>query len=530
MRMTFAPRRIEPGPFLAPALTVILLLAVIVAPAAAQPAPRAQAVDGGNVTIVEHAGGRFLRIQPRMWVELSATGARLDFAEDARDAGSVTLGSRDGRRTLILDLRAQQILIAEGDRPPRPLYAITRTAAGPAALPTTQQACAEAFQSRVAWNRQGNTRWRPDLLERLCATTTQVASTVECVTGEIRSHDNLQRAIQACTEHRHQVQVVYVLPRDVEPLPNAEAAIAAMMATVQQHYFRELGRTFQLRTPLVTVVRHDQTAQALTAAMALNRGRVTGDLIASRFRADFEYRENVILFVVEGVSLPTATGGGNVVVIPMNFWRSIHQHFMRSPGDLHRAGLLHGWSHELGHAFGLSHTEEGTRPCFARFGVAMGPFPSLIMQKTTDRPSLFDYPFMPDEKRLLLEETYYPICRSLLGNRPHASRHLRHPLPAALAVPPAPPAVPAVTGLDVRRVGFRTGAFHMTEPGQWVEEDASGRARFAFVEQHRDARRVTLADAPRGIRIQLDVAARRVEVSQNGGAFALLVEMTEVSR
>lgn len=517
MRATSARRSDRPGSFLAAACITFLILAFGPGETRSQPAPRGAAVDGRNVTVVEHAKGRFVRIHPRMWVEFGATGGRFDFIEEARNAGSVTLASRDGRRKLILDVGGRQILIAEDDRAPRPLYPITRTSAGPAALPSTQQTCAEAFQSRVAWNRQGNTRWRPDVLERLCATTTQIASTIECVTGEIRQHDNLQRAIQSCTENRHQVQVVYVLPRDVEPLPNAEAAIAAMMATVQQHYFRELGRTFQLRTPLVSVVRHEQTASALTAAMALNRGRVTADLIANRFRADFEYRENVIMFVVEGVSLPAATGGANVVVIPANYWRSIHQHFMRSPHDLHSAGLLHGWSHELGHAFGLSHTEDGTRPCFARFGVAMGPFPSLIMQKTTDRPSLFDYPFMPDEKRLLLEESYYPMCRSLLGSRPHASHHLRHPLPA-------------VTGLEVRRVGFRTGVFRMTDPGRWVEEDAGGIARFAFVEQHRDARTVVIADEPRGIRIQLDVSTRKVHVSQQGRAFAPLVDMTEISR
>jgi hypothetical protein len=526
MRMTSAPRHERSRRLFAAAWLAILLMLPAAAPASAQPAPRAQPVDGRNVTTVEYAGGRFLRVQPRLWVEQTATGGRVDFVEEARDAVSVTLGRRDGRLNLVLDLRTQQILIAEGDRAPRPLYPITWTSAGPAALPSTQQACAEAFQSRVAWNRQGNMRWRPEVLERLCATTTQTASTVECFTNEIRSHDNLQRAIQACTENRHQVQVVYVLPRNVEPLPNAEAAIATIMATVQQHYFRELGRTFQLRTPLVTVVRHDQTAAALTAAMALNRGRVTGDLIASQFRADFQYRENVILCVVEGVSLPTATGGGNIVVIPANFWRSIHQHFMRSPTDVHSAGLLHGWSHELGHAFGLSHTEEGTRTCFARFGIAMGPFPRLIMQKTTDRPSLFDYPFMPDEKRLLLEETYYPICRSLLGNRPHASRHLFHPLPAALAIP----AARIVTGLDVRRVGFRSGAFRMTEPGRWVEEDTSGQARFNFVEQNRDAGGVLIADERSGFRIQLDVSARKVRVSLNGDAFGPIVEMTDVSR
>jgi hypothetical protein len=41
---------------------------------------------------------------------------------------------------------------------------------------------------------------------------------------------------------------------------------------------------------------------------------------------------------------------------------------------------------------------------------------------------VYEYPFVAAEKQLLLDESYYPNCRPLLGSRPHASIHLQHRL------------------------------------------------------------------------------------------------------
>jgi hypothetical protein len=136
----------------------------------------------------------------------------------------------------------------------------------------------------------------------------------------------------------------------------------------------------------------------------------------------------VIVAVFEGLDIGLGLGGDNIATISSSFWVPPYDMFRRAPSDVPKADGIGAFPHELGHGFGLAHTED-TKKCFKKFGVDLGPLPNLIMQQTGRAPSVYDYTFLSEEQRLLLHESYYPACRES-SDRPPASVFLRHPLPA----------------------------------------------------------------------------------------------------
>lgn len=402
---------------------------------AAKPAPRAASapkaaastgsgVSGLTLKTATYAGGLFRQDGPNQWIEENEKGPSHAFVEEKRDATSVTVLEPRSSKRVLIDLKKQQMFISSKEASYTPLYAIKTASATVTPPRTAEQRCHEAIQGKVAWNRQGNKSWAPKDLKQLCSTTTLIAKTIECFEGAIKAHGDTQRAIRACTIDRHRVQAVYVIPKGQQPRPDAEKAIEAAMAVVQRHYFQQLGVTFQLTQPVVTTVHIADDAEKVKEAVHAH----AVSLAQKDFKSEYEYQENVIIAIFEGVVSGTAHGGQNVTSIPNNFWKPIYETFKRSPAELPAASILHGWSHEIGHSLGLMHTED-TKNCLSRFGVNLGELPSLIMQKKENLPTVYDYPFMPQENRLLLEESYYPACRPLVAGRPHARWHLQHRLP-----------------------------------------------------------------------------------------------------
>ncbi len=501
--------------------------------AAQRPEAGGAAVNGFNVKTVTFAGGIYRLENPKQWVEESDQGGKFVFVEERRDDTSVDLLDAGRNMRIRLDLRQRYILLAQGNSQFSRLYAIVGASAAVTPARTAEQRCQEAVQGKVAWTRDGNRSWRPDDLRQLCGSTTLVAKTIECFQKELAAQGDGPRAIRSCTDGRHRVQVLYVIPRGQQPRPDAEKALEAIMAVLQRHFFQQLGVTFQLKSPLVSVVRINE------GIGELNKGDTqyarANKLAADEFKSDYEYKENLILTVFEGADSGMGVGGGNVVSIPADFWRPAYEMFKQSPADLPKVKLLHGWSHELGHAFGLAHTEDA-RKCFVQFGVDLGPLPSLIMQKKEDRPTLYDYPFIPEEKRLLLEESYYPSCRPTLGNRPHGRWHLRHPLPQDTALvrpvstsnaPASAPAAGTINGLNVTTVVHSAGSYRMIGPGRWLAENRGG--TFNFAEEKRDEASILLFDRDRNFRVRIDLKLQQVFLSQGGGDFSPLFKIDSVS-
>jgi len=222
-----------------------------------------------------------------------------------------------------------------------------------------------------------------------------------------------------------QVQVLYVIPKGQKAKPDAAKALAAIMAVVQRYYYQQLGVTFELRTPLVSVVPINESVEQLKDQAMYQRAQ---RLATTEFKRDYEYRENVIVAVFEGLDIGLGLGGDNIATISSSFWVPPYDMFRRAPSDVPKADGIGAFPHELGHGFGLAHTED-TKKCFKKFDVDLGPLPNLIMQQTGRAPSVYDYTFLPEEKRLLLREPYFPACKSF-GDRPPAGVFLRHPLPA----------------------------------------------------------------------------------------------------
>ena len=220
----------------------------------------------------------------------------------------------------------------------------------------------------------------------------------------------------------YQVEVAYVIPQGEKPRPRANEVIKEIFTIVQKHYYEQLGVTFELKEPLITNI------STRLKLIHNSKWNMSAELTKDRLKRNYSEKQNIIFFIIEG---DNGAGLGGYNMAQSGFlWNHSYETYIKNSDQLgepvKNVNTISGWSHELGHALGLGHTAEYTVPCLARYGVKVGKLPSLIMQHTDILDSVYNYPFIEEEKSLLLQPDYYPQCR--VGReiyRPHSSKFLR---------------------------------------------------------------------------------------------------------
>ena len=245
-------------------------------------------------------------------------------------------------------------------------------------------------------------------------------SAIDIFNESLDSFDQeLKKISSPMNKPTHLLQVAYILPKGETAKPRADEVIKKIISILQKHYYEQLGVTFELKEPLITVVR--SPLRPINAIEWNNNA----ELIRRKLNRDYVINQNVVVSILEGTN-GEAGGAWNIVKMTGGFWNTAYETYMNDPDQL--PNKLAAWSHELGHAFGLLHTAEFTVACLAKHGINVGPLPSLLMQMTTELGSVFNYPFLEEEKSLLLNPDYYPDCRPVLSPpdliKPHASKHL----------------------------------------------------------------------------------------------------------
>ena len=246
-------------------------------------------------------------------------------------------------------------------------------------------------------------------------------SALDLFNESISDFDNLMNEATSSiykTEPTYQLEVVYVIPKGEESKPRANEVIKEIFSIMQKHYFQQLGVTFELKKPLITTI-FTELENEISWDMVIPK-----ELIKERLKRNYWDKKNIIFFVVEGNN-GAGLGGHNMAQSGF-LWRDSYTTYIKDPSQLVNA--IVGWSHETGHALGLGHTKDNTIPCLAKHGVKIGEYPPLVMQ-TYDggkSGSVYNYPFINEEKSMLLESDYFPQCSINNGDgRPHSSKFLK---------------------------------------------------------------------------------------------------------
>jgi hypothetical protein len=302
---------------------------------------------------------------------------------------------------------------------------------------------------------------------------------------------------------RLRVKGLYIVPAGQVEKPRAKEAIAAILAIMQSPYLKMLGVTFEF-DPEVSVLRSNYS---VADAVDWNKNY---DFIKANFGQEFLSNRNIVISVLEGT---TGDAGGSFGVLKMTgtFWNNCYDIFINRPHML--STELAGWSHELGHAFGLMHSLD-TKNCLAKLNIDMGTLPSLLMQQTDKFRTLYEYPLAKEEKKMLLDSTYSVSCLAFRGDRPAPLRYLR--LTSGQATQSA-------NGRNVEMIEFHNGAegrgtLARDASGKWLERDLLGNARFSFNEVGRDDWSVYLQDPGRNVALQIDLYTSKVMYSAIGAS------------
>jgi hypothetical protein len=302
-------------------------------------------------------------------------------------------------------------------------------------------------------------------------------------------------------ETRLRVKGLYILPSGQTEKPRAKEAIAAILSIIQSHYVKQLGVTFEF-DPVVAVVRSNYNVK--DAVEWSNNLK----FIKTNLKQEYVNNRTVVISVLEGTS---GDAGGSFGVLKMtgDFWSSCYDIFINKPYLL--SSELAGWSHELGHAFGLMHSED-TKSCLKDLNVDMGKLPNLLMQQTTKLSTVYDYPFASEEKKLLLDSTYNPSCLAFRGDRPAPIRYLKYNQVQQNKT---------TTGRNVVMVEYYSpslnrGSLIKDASGKWLEKDLTGKTSFTFNEVGRDDWSVYLQDPSRNVALQLDLYTFQVKYGSIG--------------
>ena len=222
---------------------------------------------------------------------------------------------------------------------------------------------------------------------------------------------------------KYLVQVIYVLPEGASARPEYLKIIKIIFTHIQKHYHQQLGVTFELKEPLVRTIRSPLNAKEIVHSLFFDKG-----IIKTILYRDYYHDNNLIFSIIEGDN--TAGKGGINIAKPGFLWNWSYEIYKKDPEEL--VNTLVGWSHEMGHSLGLGHTAEYTVPCLARYGINIGKLPRAIMRSggTNKVYGLaYNYTFIDEEKKLLLDQNYDPNCRLFGKQRPHSVNFLRIKLP-----------------------------------------------------------------------------------------------------
>lgn len=319
------------------------------------------------------------------------------------------------------------------------------------------------------------------------------------VADETRSEHQLLSPIVA-TNLR--VKGLYIVPVGQTEKPRAKEAIAAILAIMQSHYLKMLGVTFEF-DPAVSVLRSNYN---VTDAVSWDNNV---NFIKTNFGQEFLNNRNVVVSVLEGTT-GDAGGYGGVLKMTGSFWNNCYDIFINRPHLL--STELAGWSHELGHAFGLMHSSD-TKTCLAGLNIDMGTLPNLLMQQTGKLGTLYEYPLAKEEKKMLLDSTYSKSCLQFRSDRPAPLRYLR--LTSGQASQSA-------NGRNVEMIEYHNGAegrgtLSKDASGKWVERNLLGTTSFTFNEVSRDDWSVYLQDPSRNVALQIDLYTSKVMYGVVGG-------------
>ncbi|RMG72814.1 MAG: hypothetical protein D6722_04700 [Bacteroidetes bacterium] len=303
------------------------------------------------------------------------------------------------------------------------------------------------------------------------------------------------------------LKVLYVLPRGEKAKPKAAEALRTIMAIVQTHYLEQLGVTFEMDEDFFATTR---TRLAPSQAVDWD---TNVSLILGFEESAYQSRGNLVYSVLEGTE-GAAGGSWNIVKMTGGFWETAYQTYQTEPHRLNQ--VVHAWSHELGHAFGLLHTEAATRPCLEEKGLFLPPLPSCIMQKQEDLGAVYNYPFIEVEKKLLLDRAFsqeYRDCAPLRSLRPFPTTHLFRTRIQPYRNGP----LRTISIVEFWNAGGVHGTLSLQPDGQWLERDEAGKERYRFQEVSRSQDIIQLFDNTRGVYLDINLVDMQVWYRREAG-------------
>jgi hypothetical protein len=226
--------------------------------------------------------------------------------------------------------------------------------------------------------------------------------------------------MQATLLSSGEVRVIYLVPSDREPRPEAIIALANGMKHLQRWYLDQLnnGQTFQLQDPIVEVKRSSHETSWFSTNPASDNPALNlwfnsiNDASASFFDPDYIY----VIYVDVHAPGQATGGGGGIALLPQEDILGMIGQSTSNPNVCRWVG---GLGHELGHALGLPHPPEcdshqspdSSFPCQSLMYLGYLTYPEtyLLRENNVD---LYESPFMA---WLLLEEPPC-YCSDLLCN------------------------------------------------------------------------------------------------------------------
>ena len=171
------------------------------------PRIEAQTVKGTTVKKVEIGKistkeGTLVQTGAKEWTHYHGDGKLfVKYRETNRDEWSVYLSS-SRFSSVIINLWKKTFVMKQGNTvfyTGKILTSSNVASSENSSTSNLEQQCFNAVQGKVVWDKNtGNKTWGSSYIKRLCKRTPNPSATVACVNNEIQSHNNWNRAIEAC--------------------------------------------------------------------------------------------------------------------------------------------------------------------------------------------------------------------------------------------------------------------------------------------------------------------------------------------